>query len=134
MRILLDTHVAIWAIFDSRRIPTNVRDALEDIGNEVLYSIVSVWEIEIKHLAHPDNMPIDASEFVTQCRASDFNELPLLKEHIYRLRDLRRAEDAHPHKDPFDRILLCQSLSEGATFVTHDSALKGYDLPGLRFI
>jgi PIN domain nuclease of toxin-antitoxin system len=63
------------------------------------------------------------------CREAGYQPLEIRAEHIFRLKDLRRPADAPPHKDPFDRILICQAMKEGMLLLTHDSLIAQYDAP-----
>ena len=69
MRILLDTHIALWAIADTAKLPDEVIKILEKESNEVFYSVASVWEVAIKHKIKPENMPVSEEEFVEIGRA-----------------------------------------------------------------
>lgn len=62
MKILLDTHILLWAISNDVKLPEKERKLIENDENEIYYSIVSLWEIELKRLAHPDAMPVCAEE------------------------------------------------------------------------
>ncbi len=68
MRILLDTHILLWALSNDAKLPEKARELIEDEGNEIYYSMISLWEVEIKHLAHPDMMPVSAEEISGYCR------------------------------------------------------------------
>lgn len=127
MKVILDTHILLWVLMDDKRLPDKAKEIFNDRYNDIYCSIVSLWEIEIKHSTHPDKMAFGAKEIEQFCKESDVFILPLKKEHIYSLKDLRRTEDAPDHKDPFDRMLICQSKSENAIFLTHDSLLGYYN-------
>ena len=129
MKILLDTHILLWAISNDNRLVEKARKAIENMDNEIFYSIVSLWEIELKRIAHPDVMPVSAEQVAGYCQQSGFQFLPLKEKHIYNLAGLKREENSPPHKDPFDRILLCQASTENMMFVTHDSLMLGYNDP-----
>ncbi|MGL6199624.1 MAG: PIN domain-containing protein [Lachnospiraceae bacterium] len=60
MKVLLDTHILLWAISDDARLTEKARKLIENEDNEIYYSIVSLWEVEIRHLLHPDAMPVSA--------------------------------------------------------------------------
>lgn len=126
MRILLDTHIALWAIADTDKLSKDVVEMLSDPENEVYYSIVSVWEIAIKHLINPDKMPISEEDFVQFCNSTGFERIGITPENIYALKTLSRSEKEPKHNDPFDRLLLAQAKTEGLAFVTHDSLISGY--------
>lgn len=129
MKILLDTHILLWALADDPRLPAKARKMIENTDNGVFYSIISPWEVEIKRMAHPKEMSIGAQALVQFCIESGFQRVPVREEHIYLLRTLHRAENAPPHHDPFDRIMVCQCIADDLVFLTHDSLIAGYDEP-----
>lgn len=133
MRILLDTHVALWAIADSAKIPEQLRPLLESRENIVYYSVVSVWEVALKHAIHPQNLPIPEERFVELCDRVGFARLGVEPEHIYAVKSLARRDGAPEHRDPFDRLLIAQAKSEGLAFATHDRLLQGYDESCMAF-
>lgn len=127
MKILLDTHVAIWAVKDSPSLSNEVKRMLEDENNEVFYSTASIWETMIKHSIRPDQIPIDGDELEDYCEGSGFQVLPIFNRHAVAIKTLRLREDAPRHKDPFDRILLAQAKVENMKFMTHDEKIPYYD-------
>jgi len=127
VRILLDTHILLWALADDPKLPEKARTLIEREDNEIYYSIVSPWEVEIKHLAHPDAMQLSAGELVKYCKEADFCMLPIRESHIFAMAVLTRKENVPPHKDPFDRMLVCQASTESMIFLTHDTLIAGYD-------
>ena len=129
MKVLLDTHIVLWAISDSKRLSEDVRALLENEEKAVYYSMASVWEGTIKRKIHPDQMPMDEEVFVSLCEESGFERLDIRLPHIFALKGLTRQEAAPRHNDPFDRLLLAQAKSEGFRFVTHDSLIIGYNEP-----
>ena len=129
MRILLDTHILLWAISGDEQLPEKARKLIADEENEVYFSIVSPWEVEIKRLNHPNQMPLSAEELVAYCEEAGYYRLPVKENHIYYLKKLQRAEDAPPHKGPFDRIMICQAITESMMFITHDHQLDAYHEP-----
>ena len=129
MRLLLDTHIALWAISDSKRLGGDVRELLENEENAVYFSMASVWEIAIKRKIHPEQMPMDEEVFVSLCEESGFKRLDIRLHHIFAVKGLTRQENAPRHNDPFDRLLLAQAKSEGFRFVTHDSLIVDYYEP-----
>lgn len=94
---------------------------------EISFTHILLWEIEIKHLRHPKEMMLSAEEIETFCSVSDFSKIGLKTKHIYQLKTLNRKENTPPHKDPFDKLLLCQAKSEGFIFITHDHLIKDYN-------
>lgn len=129
MKILLDTHILLWTLSDDARLSDKARKLIENEENDIYYSIVSLWEVEIKHLLHPDVMTISAEELTKYCEQSGFQELLIREKHIFALAGLKREEGTPPHKDPFDRMLICQADTENMIFVTHDSLIPGYNEP-----
>ena len=134
MKLLLDTHVALWGISDTQQLSKEIRNILENEDNSVYYSMVSVWEVAIKRKIHPDQMPMDEEVFVSLCEESGFERLEIRLPHIFVLKELTRQETAPRHNDPFDRLLLAQAKSEGFRFVTHDHLIVGYNEPCLMVI
>ena len=128
-RLLLDTHIALFTLVGDSRLHENARALVEDIRNEVYFSSASVWEIAIKHAKRPDEMPMPPDEFVALCRAAGCYELPVLPEHALLLSTLSRSPDAPSHKDPFDRMLICQAKHEHMLLVTQDRLLPAYNEP-----
>lgn len=127
MKILLDTHIAIWAVLDSKELSDAARAMILDRENEIYYSAASAWEITIKHMAHPKTFLCSGKHLEKGCEASGFISLPIFNRHSAELETLVRPIDAPPHKDPFDRILLAQAKSEGMKFLTHDSLISYYN-------
>lgn len=121
MRLLLDTHVALWAIADSPRLPAEARRLIADPANEIYASVATVWEIAIKHGLRRADMPISGGEAFDWFRQAGYRLLSILPEHA-------AAVDGLPalHADPFDRILVAQARTEPMRLVTHDAALGAY--------
>ena len=129
MKLLLDTHILLWVLSDDAHLPEKAKKLLESEENEIYYSLASLWEIQIKCLAHPGQMDFTAEQIAGYCAESGFRKLPISEEHIFCLRNLRRPESAPPHKDPFDRLLICQAMTENALLITHDRLIPDYDEP-----
>ena len=129
MKILLDTHVLLWTLTDDAKLSSKARELIELPENDIYYSILSLWELKLKHMLHPDLMPVGPEEVSEYCHISGILELNIRKEHIFRLSELKRTESLPPHKDPFDRLLICQAATENMLFLTHDSRFLDYDEP-----
>lgn len=127
MKLLLDTHIALWAIADSSKLDAQTLKILQDPNNEIYYSVASVWEIAIKHQINPTNMPIPEEDFVALCEQVGLLRLDIKPEHINMIKTLRRVEQAPKHNDPFDRLILAQAKSEDFIFITHDSLIPDYN-------
>lgn len=134
MRLLLDTHIALWAIADTTKLSSEVIGLLEAENNQVFYSTASVWEIAIKHKIKPDNMPISEEAFVKLCEMTGFACLPVKSEHTFWIKTLERPVDTPKHNDPFDRMLLAQAKCENLTFITHDSLIPYYGEECVMFV
>lgn len=126
MKALLDTHIVLWAVADSARLPEKIKKLLESEENDVYYSTASVWEVAIKHKIRPEQMPVSEEAFVDLCQRTGFVQLPVKSEHIYLLKTLIRPKAAPKHNDPFDRMLLAQAKSENLKFITHDAMFLHY--------
>lgn len=129
MKVLIDTHIAIWAILNDSNLPKAAQEILEDCNNEIYYSSVSIWEVTIKHMAHPETFFYSGETLAKGCDAIGFMTLPVYNKHVFALETLRKPEDAPRHNDPFDRILLAQAKAEGMQFLTHDSMIPYYNEP-----
>ena len=121
MRLLLDTQLALWALTDSPRLSAIARDSIGAADNEIYFSAATVWEIAIKHALARKDMPISGAEAARLFTEAGFEELPITAAHAAATEDL----PAH-HADPFDRILVAQSLVEPLRLLTHDRLLTRY--------
>lgn len=127
MKLLLDTHIILWTLENNPKLPLEVRKIIMDESNEIYYSSASVWEIAIKHMAHPDKMLISGKQLSEKCLSSGFQMLPVYDRHVYGLETLSREDGAPPHNDPFDCIMISQAKADGLIFVTHDSLMANYN-------
>ena len=129
MKLLLDTHIALWALTDPKKLDNSIVEMIEDGENDVFFSVTSVWEIAIKNKIHPEQMPLAEEEFVSLCEKTGFERLDIKISHIFALKGLSRSPKSSPHNDPFDRLLLAQAKTEGLQFLTHDHLIAGYNEP-----
>lgn len=127
MRLLLDTHIFLWHISADERLPIPFLEAIRDPTNEVFLSVVSLWEAVIKHQL--GKLPLPASPEVY---------LPLQRRrHLIYSLDVDEASVARLvglpayHRDPFDRLLVCQALAHDLVLVTVDEAVKKYPVTSL---
>jgi len=123
-RLLLDTHIALWAISDDARLTAPARALIADPGNDIHVSAASVWEIAIKHGLGPDRagaMPISGGQAAVFFAEAGYLTLPITAAHAAAVDDL----PPH-HSDPIDRILIAQALVEPMRLITHDRALAAY--------
>ncbi len=129
MKILIDTHIAIWAVLNDPKLPEKAKDIILNEENEVFYSTASVWEVTIKHMLHPDKIRMNGGLLAKGCEDNGYNVLPVFNEHVSALETLKRSENAPRHNDPFDRILVAQAKAENLIFLTHDSLIPYYEEP-----
>jgi len=126
MHILLDTHYLIWSLYNSSRLPEDLVMLLKDENIWIEYSIVSLWEIEIKHLKHPEKFEFTASDILYDAQNAGYHMIDVDPVHIFALGSLQ-DENVLNHKDPFDRMLIAQAKSENMLLVTHDKRLAKYN-------
>ncbi len=118
MRLLLDTHVYLWCVTDDRKLTKAARKLILD-ADDVFVSGASIWEASIK--AGLGKLDVDVNLLVSEIEASGFSELPVRAAHAAMARDLPDI-----HRDPFDRLLVAQALSEPLRLVTSDGHLSKY--------
>lgn len=121
MNLLLDTHIALWAITDSPKLPLKARELIQSPKATVWISTASVWEIAIKHSLGRGDMPVSSQDAVRYFRESGYRFLAVETEHTVAVEELV----AH-HQDPFDRILVAQALVEPMRLMTHDPLVALY--------
>lgn len=121
MNLLLDTHVALWFISSSARLPADVSDMIEREDNRVFVSIASLWEIEIKKSLHRDQIPFSIEEILGYFLESDFSILSIELKHIAAVEHL-----PFYHRDPFDRLIIAQAVSENLSLISHDGKFPQY--------
>lgn len=121
MNLLLDTLVALWAITDSERLSRDARKLITAERSVVWVSVVSVWEIAIKHSLGRGDMPVSGKDAVNYFRASGFKLLAIQAEHTLGVEDLPAI-----HSDPFDRLLVTQALVEPMRLLTRDAVVAQY--------
>lgn len=124
MRLLLDTHAFLWWIFDDPRLSSTARALIADPSAEILFSVVSAWEIAIKSRTGRLDLPPGLPAFIhDQIRRNRFAVLPI---------GLRHALQVHAlpdhHRDPFDRLLVAQSQVEEAPLLSTDTQIAAYDV------
>lgn len=124
MNILLDTHIAIWALLDSPRLTEKARELILDPDNTIYYSVVSVWEVLLKHTGHPEDMELTPAVFSESCKDAGFIPLELRDKHVLAVSAFPPSVEGH--KDPFDRLLLAQAKAENMNFLTNDSKIPLY--------
>ena len=124
MKLLLDTHVLLWAAGQPDRLPSKARKLLDDPRNEPVFSSASLWEIAIKSGLGRDDFQVDARLLRRGLLDNGYTELPITSEHAVAIDGLPSI-----HKDPFDRLLVAQSMVEGITLLTADPLVAQYPAP-----
>lgn len=121
MVLLLDTHILLWALDKPDRLPEEVLRYIETPDNEVYFSAVSIWEIAIKTSLGRANFAYSPEQIAQAAQETGFIELPVTFGHAAKIAGLPLY-----HHDPFDRLLIAQTLLMPARFLTVDSALTPY--------
>ena len=124
MRLLLDTHVLLWAAGQDDRLSPAARRLLERPGNELVFSAASLWEVALKRQGGRSDFGADPAVLRRTLLESGYVELPITGIHAAATSTLPPI-----HKDPFDRLLLAQAITEGMTLVTADKVLSRYPGP-----
>jgi len=125
LKLLLDTNVVIRWMASEEAGRTDAGRLIADPANEILLSIVSLWEIVVKSRIGKLDVALDA--VIADAAANGFNRLGLEDAHLRALRRLPKH-----HRDPFDHLLIAQAIIEGAAFVTADRKLEGYPVELIR--
>ena len=124
MKLLLDTQILLWAAGQPARLSAAARKLLNDPRNELLFSAVSLWEITIKKTLGREDFRVEPRLLRRGLLDNGYVELPVTSQHAVSIDGLPPL-----HKDPFDRLLLAQALTEGVTLVTADAQLARYRGP-----
>jgi PIN domain nuclease of toxin-antitoxin system len=127
MNLLLDTHVLVWFLEDDPKLSAAARAAVEDAGNERCVSMASGWEMAIKSQIGKLRLPLAFEGlFPAALESLGFSILPIQTRHLHRY----CALPLH-HRDPFDRLLVAQALSDGLTVIGDDAAFDAYGVTRL---
>lgn len=122
MRLLLDTHVAVWTVVAPERLPAPVAGLISEPGNIVHVSAVSIWEIAIKRALQRKSAPVfSATDAIEHFQAAGFLLLDVTSRHAAEVETLPLR-----HGDPFDRLLVAQAISEPLRLITHDARMAAY--------
>lgn len=120
MRLLLDTHILIWAVFEPRRLTEDARRLISDEANEKLFSVASIWETAIKSALGRPGFTVDPARLVDAARL-DFTEVVVTSAAA-----IRAGALPYHHRDPFDRLLVAQAIEAGARLFSVDRRLSAY--------
>lgn len=124
MKYLLDTHIILWALVGDKRLSKEVINIIEDCKNNIYYSTVSTWEIELKHLKK-DNFKLSADQFIFLCDQNGLNNIQIKNNNVAALKKIEKIKKTK-HNDPFDKMLLAQAISENMILITHDKKFEAY--------
>jgi len=124
MKLLLDTHLLLWAAGDPKRLSKQARTLIDNPDHELLFSAASLWEVAIKRGLGREDFKVDTRLLRRGLLDNGYSELPIISDHVV-------AIDSLPpmHKDPFDRILVAQATVEGVTLLTMDALVSQYPGP-----
>jgi len=129
MKLLLDTHILLWAAQNSPRLSQQARELISDPTHTLLFSVASLWEIIIKSSLQRDDFVVNGAVLRSALLENGYEELPVVAEHVLALASLPLL-----HKDPFDRILITQTIREGAHLLTVDAQVMQYRQYGAAII
>lgn len=124
MKLLLDTHLLLWAAASAARLPEVARAMIEDDANTPMFSVASIWEVAIKRGLDRPDFRVDVRLLRRGLLDNGYDELPILGPHAAAVAGLPPI-----HKDPFDRLLIAQALAEGILLLTVDPVVGRYPAP-----
>jgi PIN domain nuclease of toxin-antitoxin system len=124
MKLLLDTHLLLWAAGEPKRLSKQARTLIDNPDNELLFSAASLWEVAIKRGLGREGFKVDARLLRRGLLDNGYSELPIISDHVVATESLPPI-----HKDPFDRVLVAQATVEGVTLLTIDSLVAQYPGP-----
>ena len=124
MKLLLDTHLLLWAAEAPTRLSAAARKLINDAGNDLMFSAASFWEIAVKRGLGRNDFRMDPRLLRRGLLDNDYTELPVGSDHAIAIESLPLL-----HKDPFDRILIAQAVVEGITLLTADPLIAQYPGP-----
>lgn len=127
MKVLLDTHILLWVALDDSRLSSRARAILRDPDTRIAFSVVSVWEVAIKHALRRTDFPIPPGPLRLGALEIGCTELPVTAEHAIEVSSLSPV-----HGDPFDRMLVAQARAEGMALLSADRILWRYGDPVRR--
>jgi PIN domain nuclease of toxin-antitoxin system len=121
MKLLLDTHIVLWAAGQPEKLSKSARTLLTTPENDLFFSVASMWEIEIKRGLGREDFKVNPRRLRKMLIANGYTELAIDAEHVFTVETLPLL-----HKDPFDRLLLAQARTEGMLLLTVDASVLQY--------
>ena len=121
MKLLLDTHMILWALTNDPQLSCKAREMISDPENVICCSTVSLWEIAIKNQKSTEKCPYHEKKILEYCLAAGYEVIHILPSHILAIRNLRiRDGRTLSTLDPFDRLLIAQAKTEECVLLSHD--------------
>ncbi|MBQ6731181.1 MAG: type II toxin-antitoxin system VapC family toxin [Bacilli bacterium] len=129
MKILLDTYTLIWALGAPEKMPEYIVEMICNESNDIYVSAASLWEISIKNKKSPEKMPFTATQIRDYCQRAGYYFLSLSIDSVATFDKLSFKNN----NDPFDQILVSQSIANNMRFLTHDEKIKQFGLGNIEF-
>jgi len=129
VKLLLDTQLLLWAATAPKRLSAAASSLIEDDDNLLIFSVVSIWETTIKANLGRADFTVNPRRLRPALLEAGYQELEVTSVHALAVGDLPLV-----HRDPFDRLLLAQAISEGLEFATADNAFARYPIPAVRLV
>ena len=129
MKLLLDTHVLIWALEASEKLPEHIVEMICDENNVVYVSAASLWEIAIKHKKNPEKMPFSSSQIRDYCQRAGYLFLSISVDSTSTFDGIIFENN----NDPFDQMLISQSITNNMKFITHDEKIKRFGIGNVEY-
>ncbi|MFP5235393.1 MAG: type II toxin-antitoxin system VapC family toxin [Acidobacteriota bacterium] len=124
MRLLIDTHLLLWATAQSPRLPRAAFRLINDAENDLIFSVPSIWEYGVKFAKAPERFGLPPHQLREVLLDNGYTEMDITGRHVLAISNLPRI-----HGDPFDRILIAQAMVEGITLLTTDATVARYEGP-----
>ena len=128
MKLLLDTHTLLWALGSPERLPENIIEMICNENNDVYISAASLWEIGIKHEKAPSKMPYSAVQIRDYCQRAGYFFLSISVDSVSAFDKLSFENN----NDPFDQILVSQSVANNMKLITHDDKIKQFGIGNIE--
>ena len=128
MKILLDTHTLLWALGSPEKLPEYIVEMICNDNNDVYLSVASLWEISIKHKKTPNKMPFSATQIRDYCQRAGYFFLSVSVDSVSTFDKINFENNS----DPFDQILVSQSVANNMKFITHDDKIKQFGVGNIE--
>ena len=128
MKILLDTHTLLWALGSPEKLPEYIVEMICNDNNDVYLSVASLWEISIKHKKSPNKMPFSATQIRDYCQRAGYFFLSVSVDSVSTFDKINFENNS----DPFDQILVSQSVANNMKFITHDDKIKQFGVGNIE--